>query len=373
MIKRIVIFFLIIALFYSSSITVNAQVNSDIQYDFSAVYESLSDEAMQSLENIGAESVDVQKLSQISFGSVIGEISNIAAQNSEMPLKGLITIIALLLLCSILSAYRNTLSSEISTAINIVSALCITCAVAMPAISVIDSAASVIEISSNLMLSYIPIITVIMASSGQAVSSGAYYASMIAAGEGVGQISSKIVVPFLNMFLGLSITSNISPGINLGGFTNIIAKIIKWLLGFSMTIFTSILAVKQLITASLDNVSGRAVRFALTSFVPIVGSALSDAYRTVQGSISMLKSGMGVFVIIAIAVVFMPVVIQSFMWVITLWVGKSTAEVLNLSQTAKLLQSVSTVFTTLIAILLCIMSIYIISSAVVLLVGGGGS
>ena len=110
----------------------------------------------------------------------------------------------------------------------------------------------------------------------------------------------------------------------------------------------------------------------LSSFIPIVGSALSDAYKTVQGSIGVLKSGVGVFVILSIAVIFLPVVIQSFLWIATLWIGKLTAEVLILSQTAKLLECVISVFSTLLGIVLCIMSIYIISTALVLVMGGGG-
>ena len=370
--KILAVIIIAVTLLCSSAFTANAQ-DSGLSYDLSGIYNSLSDEVKQSLERMGTDSADFNKLSQLSFSSIINEIANMAGENISSPLKGLITIIALLLICSILSAYKNTLSSDVSTAINIVSTLCVTCSVAMPAISVINSTSSVIEISSNLMMAYIPVMVVIMASSGHPVSGGSYYSMMLAAGEGVGQLSSKIIIPLLNMFLGLSVTSTVSPDINLSGFTNIISKVIKWLLGFGMTIFTAVLTFKQLITTSLDDVSTRAVRFTLNSFIPIVGSALSDAYKTVQGSIGLLKSGVGVFVIISIAVVFLPVILQSLMWIITLWLGKSTADVLNLGQTSKLLESVTTVFSTLLAIVLCIMSIYIISTAIVLIIGGGGS
>ena len=175
------------------------------------------------------------------------------------------------------------------------------------------------------------------------------------------------------MFLGLSITGCVSPDVNLGGFTNLISRIIKWLLSFAMTIFTAVLTIREIITTSLDNVSTRAVRFTLNSFIPIVGSALSDAYKTVQGSVGLLKSGVGVFVIISIAIVFLPIILQSLMWIITLSIGKSAAEVLNLQQVQKLLESISAVFSTLLAIVLCIMSVYIISTAIILLMGGAGS
>lgn len=372
--KIITIFIISISLVIISTVAVNAEENADessFLYDLSGIYNSLSDEAKQSLKDIGAASADPNTLSEISFNSIVAEILDLAGENVSSPLKGLISITALLLLSSILSAYKSTLNSDISTALNITTTLCITCAVAVPAISVINNTASVISTASNLMIAYIPIMVVIMATSGHAVSGASYYSMMLAAGEGVGQLSSKVIVPLLNMFLGLSITSSVSPDINLSGFINMFSKAIKWILGFGMTIFTAVLALKQLITSSLDDVSTRAVRFTLNSFIPIVGSALSDAYKTVLGSVGLLKSGVGVFVILSVAVVFLPVILQSIMWIFTLWIGKSTAEVLGLSQPAKLLEAINVVFSTMLAILLCIMSIYIISTAIVLIAGKG--
>ena len=372
--KIITIFIISISLVIISTVAVNAEENADessFLYDLSGIYNSLSDEAKQSLKDIGAASADPNALSEISFNSIVAEILDLAGENVSSPLKGLISITALLLLSSILSAYKSTLNSDISTALNITTTLCITCAVAVPAISVINNTASVISTASNLMIAYIPIMVVIMATSGHAVSGASYYSMMLAAGEGVGQLSSKVIVPLLNMFLGLSITSSVSPDINLSGFINMFSKAIKWILGFGMTIFTAVLALKQLITSSLDDVSTRAVRFTLNSFIPIVGSALSDAYKTVLGSVGLLKSGVGFFVILSVAVVFLPVILQSIMWIFTLWIGKSTAEVLGLSQPAKLLEAINVVFSTMLAILLCIMSIYIISTAIVLIAGKG--
>ena len=48
-------------------------------------------------------------------------------------------------------------------------------------------------------------------------------------------------------------------------------------------------------------------------------------------------------------------------------------EVLDLKEPCLVLNAVNTVITTVLAILLCIMSIFIISTALVLLLGGGGS
>lgn len=370
--KKLTAILTALIIIFASTFTVSAEDSQQyFEYDYSELYGSLSEDVKQRLIDIGADSADAFSLSELSFDSVINEIGSIASESAQPPLGGLISIIALLLICSMLSAYKSSLSPEIGTTLNTASALCITCAVLSPAIGTISSACDIIINASDLMLAFVPIAGALMVSSAQPFGSAAYCASVIAAGQGVARISEHIVLPFLNMFLGLSISGGISPDINLRGFTSMISKAFKWILAFSMTVFTSVLGIKQFVTNSLDNVSGRTVRFALSSFVPVVGSALSEAYRTVSGSVSVLKSGLGVFVIIAVAVTFLPILIQCFLWVLALGTGKAAAEVMGLSQSAVLLEGIGSVFSVIIAVLLCVMTVYIISAAMIFTIGSG--
>ena len=379
MLKKTAVFLVVIAVVFLSQITVFAadttakteSTTNDINsiYDTSALYDSLSDDVKQSLENIGINGIDSNELSQISFGEVLNEIVKLAGENSAGPLKAVISLTALLLICSLLSSYKNSLSSELSSSLGIAAVLCATCTAALPVIEVISDMSTVVKTASSFMLAFVPVMVMIMSSTGHAVSGASYYAMMIGAGEGVGQLSSKVIVPFLNMFLGVSVTASVCSESKLTGITSIISKAVKWVLGFVMTVFTAVLSFKQMITTSVDDVSTRAVRFTLNSFIPIVGSALSDA---VQGSVNLLKSGLGIFVIVSIAFVFLPIILNSLLWIFTLSAGKLLAEILGINQVKDLLEGVGTVLSTLLAIVLCIMSVYIISTALVLLMGGGG-
>lgn len=362
-------FLVIITLSFGSLLTVNAEEKTMI-FDTSPIYESLSNEVKERLNNLGLDINIPQSADNITFDSIISEIGDIAAENMSLPFKGFITLLAIMLLVSLLSVYKDSLSGNVSSVLNAVSTLCVACAVVTPAVSVINTSCSVINTASTVMLAYVPIMAVIMSAAGQFTAGGSYYAIMIAAGEGIGQVSSNLITPLLHLFLGLSVTGSIATDINLSGFTKLISKVIKWLLTFAMTIFTALLSFKQLIATSVDSVSSKVIKFSINSFVPIVGSALSDAYKTVQGSVHLLKSGVGVFVIVSIAIVLLPVILQTLMWIISLWISKATAEVMGLTQVYKLLESLSDVFSTLLAVLLCILAVYIISTALVLTIGG---
>lgn len=354
-----------------STITVMATDTNEI-YDTTELYESLSDEVKDNLSKLGIYGVDTDSLQNLTFSDVTDEIINLAGENLDSPLKGLVSITALLLICSLLSTYKTTLSSDISDSINIAAVLCVTCTAAFPTLKVIGNTADVIKTATDFMLAFIPVIVIVMSVSGHSISGASYYSVMLAAGQGVAQLSSKVVVPFLNMFLGIAVTGGVCPEVKLSGINSLISKLVKWLLGFAMAVFTAVLSFRQIISVSADDVSTRAVRFTLSSFIPIVGSALSEAYKTVQGSVNLLKSGLGVFAIISISFVFLPVILQCVLWIFTLTIGKSIAEVLDVSKVKDLLEGITAVISTMLAIVLCIMSIYIISTALVLVMGRGG-
>ena len=169
--------------------------------------------------------------------------------------------------------------------------------------------------------------------------------------------------------MGVSVTSSISSDIKIDGIIRELSKFIKWVIAFVMTVFSGLLTFKTLITTAADTVSTRAVRFTLSSFIPIVGSALSEAYKTIQGSMTLLKTGLGVFVIISIVIVFLPVVINCLLWIISLNISSGVADMLDVKAPSSVLRSCSSVLSTLLVIILCVMAIYVISTAIILTLG----
>lgn len=340
-----------------------------LAYDFSGVYQNLSDEASRALSELGVTSADADALSALSFENVMAALSKMAGSGMTAPLKGLITMTAVLLLCSMLTAYQNSLTESGET-VQTVAVLCLSGAVAVPAVGFIGTAGDVIAQCANLFLAYIPIMAVMLAASGKAVSSASYQALTVAAGQGVMRVSSDMILPLLHIFLGIAVSSGIAPQVGLGGFLSLITKLTKWLLGFVMAIFTAVLSLRQAASGALDSLGSRAARFALSSFVPVVGSALSEAYKTVQGSLHVLRSGLGIFVILALAFTFLPVLLQGLGWSLCLFVGKALAEALGVSHCAKLLEALGTVFSTLTAVLLCVPAVLLIAAAAAFAIGG---
>lgn len=121
-------------------------------------------------------------------------------------------------------------------------------------------------------------------------------------------------------------------------------------MSFVFTIFTAVLSLKSIFSSSVENVSSRAVRYTMSSFIPVVGGALSEAYRTVHGSVGVLKSGIGVFVIISIITVFIPVIIRLLLWLFTINMCKALAESTLTHSPTMILSTTSTVLSLMLSV-----------------------
>lgn len=292
-------------------------------------------------------------------------------EESITPFNCVIKIIGVILLVALINSVKTSIGSTSLTAVlESISVLSVSIILIQPISNTIEYSSTVIKLSADFMLIFTPVMVSVMLTMGQSMQGAGNYAMVMGAGTVVSQVSANILEPLLNTFLGMSVVGGVSQKVKLGGFCELVNKLIKWVLTFVMSIFTTILTLQSVISSSADSTGARATRFAINSFVPLVGGALSEAYQTVRSCMGMLKSGVGVFSILATAVIYLPAIISCVLWLISMNIATALAEVFDMKHIITLLKSVSVVINTLVAILLCCMIIFIISSAIMLMVGG---
>lgn len=368
-ISAVIVTILIIAL---STLSASAREISDIEKSVDDLMSSLSDEVIADMEQIGANSTDLIDLQNVSFDKVVDLILDKFSDNSAGALSACAVVIAILILNALIDSYKDALrQSSMQEVLSVVSTLCITTTLVLPIIDLISDSIATITDAANFMLIYIPIMVAILTFSGQAVTGASYYSMMVLACQGVSQLSTKFISPLLNVYLGFCVSSSITDRINLRSLCQMFSKVIKWLISFTMTVFSALMTIRGMITTAYDSVTARAVRFTMSSFIPIVGAALSESYKTIQGSISLLRTGAGVFVILAILVVFLPTIIRCLLWLMSVNICKSVGEIIGVTSPINMLTSVSSVISTIFAITVCIMSVFVISTALLITLGGG--
>lgn len=377
----LMVFFITILL---SSFTVYADIEDATEYTTEGIYNSqyeqsgadallreLTPEVKKQLKDIGVTSPSWQELNSLSFFDIFGSIMNTIQQQSVTPLNCVVKIMGVVMLVALINSVKSSLgSSSLTAVLNSVATLTVSIILIQPVCQTIEYSTTIIKLSADFMLIFIPVMAGIMLTMGQSLQAAGSYTMVMGAGTAVSQISNNILVPLLNTFLGISVVSGISQRVNLNGFCELINKVLKWVLTFTMSVFTAILTMQSIISSSADSAGVKATRFAISSFVPLVGGALSEAYQTVRGCMGMLKSGVGVFAILATGAIYLPAIISCLLWLAAINIAIALAGVFDMGDIIKLLKSVTTVINSLIAILLCCMIIFIVSSAIMLMAGG---
>ncbi|MFU0833312.1 MAG: Stage III sporulation protein AE [Oscillospiraceae bacterium] len=333
--------------------------------------DSLSPETKKILRDLGVEDTDWNSIASISPKSYFQKILNIFTGQAKNPLKILCGVIAVILLCALFNGMKLSFGEmQMSEVIGMVGTLCICTIVVMPLVSCIHDAADVLNAASSFLLACIPILTGIMIAAGQPASAGSYHLLMLGAGNIISVLSSNFFIPMLNIFLALSVVSAVSPSIHLNGLCSALNKMVKWIMGLCMTLFTSLITMHSIVSSSLDSTGSKAAKFVVSSFVPVVGNALGEALQTVTGCVKLLKSGVSAFGLLAGIFIFLPIIAECVLWILTLDLCAGIGQIFDLDGITSLLKASSDVVSTMLAILLCSMMILVISTVVMLIIGG---
>lgn len=358
---------------YTENTNINQEIYSNQYHAVGAdtLIEGLPKDIQKQLKSIGVTAPSWQQLNSMSVADIFNSLLTTAGQQAITPLNAVIKILGVIMLLALINSVKSTVNaSSLSSVIDTVGVLSVSIILIYPITLVIEYACTVIKLSADFMMIFVPVMIAIMLTMGQSVQGASNYTIVMTACTVVSQISKGILLPFINTYMGMSVVSGITKKINLKGFCDLTYKVTKWVLTFTVSVFTAILTMQSIISSSADSAGTKATRFAISSFVPLVGGALSEAYQTVRGCMGLLKSGVGVFAILATGTIYLPAIISAVLWLIAINFSIALADVFDIGQITKLLKGTATVINIIIALLLCCMVIFIISSSIMLMIGG---
>jgi len=167
----------------------------------------------------------------------------------------------------------------------------------------------VIKTISNFMTALMPVLIMLLASVGsvsQALIMDPIVMALCTFGT---HLYSTIIIPVICMSFVLSFVNNISSDYNIGNLTNLLKKSALWVQGIFLTIFVGLLTIRGIAGSSLDIVTTKTAKFAMDSFIPVVGKTLSDAFATVASYTLLLKNSISLLgTVILICIILLPII-----------------------------------------------------------------
>ena len=371
--KRTVYLILILAAVFSLfSTRASAQTAEAFDESIEELKNSVSGDVRERMSQLGYDGTEISEASDITVSSALKTVEGMICDSAAGPMAACAILTAVIILSSLLESYTFSLRyADTKEVMNVVSSLLIIATLVTPITALIRTSMETVRSTASLMLVYVPIMIGIMAFSGHVISSGGYYATVMTASQGIAQLTNVLIAPLLNLFLAISVSSAISERVKLNGICELLSKLIKWTLAFSMTIFTAVLSIRGFAANAADSVASKTLRFTFSSFIPVVGASISDAYKAIESSVGLLRSGVGVFVIIAVIAAFLPIILQIMLWQLSVMIAKTVATTFSVDSTAAVLNAIGTVLSVMMAVIACLTSVFLISTGVLLSIGGG--
>ncbi len=190
---------------------------------------------------------------------------------------------------------------------------------------------------------------------------------------GVTNISARIfidlIIPVISITFVIQFVNNISEEYKIDKLAKLINKSILWVQGTIMTIFIGIITIRSMTSATIDAVAEKTMKFAVDSFIPIVGKSLSDAISTVAGYSLLLKNALSSVGLIAlIAIIILPLIKMISMS----FIYKLTAALMEPISDSRLIKCISAAGESLVLITACLISVSVMFFIMISIVATAG-
>lgn len=363
-IKKISI--ILVYVIFLSFFEINAY-SEEYDYGTSALYEAVPNEAKKYIQESNI-TPDGGGIAEITLESVLKSIITEIENSIKEPLSMFTSLLAVIILTSILKNMIKKDNSSVEQVFSVASSLTSTVIVSAYIGNSLSRISAAISSASDFSLTYIPVIAGVIAVGGHTSTAAVYTSVMMIGMQVITQITVNILFPVTSCLMGISATAGINKDLKIDKLGDGLKKAIVWTLGLIMTVFIGFLSLQSTITASTDSLSLRAARFAVSTSVPFVGGAVSDALSTVKTSVELLKTGIGSFGVITGCCVLFPVLIDALCYKFILFLSSVLSELLDSEDAGRMIHCGENVISIVISIIICFFLFLTISTALMLLI-----
>ena len=271
----------------------------------------------------------------------------------------------------IISSIFNTLSSSfksnsIKNSFNIASAICVSITVFNLCTSITENASSYLTGLCKAMECFSPLMASLYILTGNITSGGIASASFVLFISVIENFLIYFMMPIISICICFSIIKSLGGCFDLSGISKLLKNTFTGVTVFVMSIFMFVLSCKSILSQSTDSISIKTAKFAISSFIPIVGSTVNDALRTVTSSIALIKNSCGVIAIIIVALIMLPAIISLLLHRLLFNISGAIAKCLKCDNECTVIEEASSVCGFMLALVLCTCILFIFALTIMI-------
>lgn len=225
-------------------------------------------------------------------------------------LKTLISILVIIVIHGILKSITDNLENKnISQIIYFVQYILIVTLIMSNFTEIIN----LVKNTANDLVGFInllmPLLLTLMIYTGSIATSSILEPVILFAINLIGNLIKDILIPVVFIIVIFSIISKISERIQIEKLSKFLRSSVVWVLGIILTIFVGVVSLEGTLSSSVDGITAKTAKTAVSTVIPVVGKILGDVVDSVLGCGIILKNAVGIVgVIIIIGICIMPII-----------------------------------------------------------------
>lgn len=218
----------------------------------------------------------------------------------------------------------------------------------------------------NQMNILFPILLTLMTGLGAHASVGVFQPVVAIMSTYIADFFNYFIVPLFIISFVFGLISNLSSNVKLDKLESFIHSLFKWSVGLIFTIFFAIFTIQGISAGSFDSLSIRTTKYAIKSYVPIMGGYLSDGMDIILSSTLLIKNSLGLVGVLLILTSILSPLLDIVIFSLLLKLVSAVLQPMGNSKTSNFLTSTSKSLTMLTTSIIAIGFMYLINIGLVM-------
>ena len=211
-----------------------------------------------------------------------------------------------------------------------------------------------------------PILLTLLTAIGGNVSVSVYQPTIALLSGSVMHVFNTVLVPIFIFTFVFSIITNLSKSVKLSKFTSFFTSLFKYIIGTIFTVFLAFISIQGITAGSIDGISVKTAKFAMKSYIPILGGYLADGFNVIVASSVLIKNAIGACGLLLIFITILSPIISIILLSLLLKLTASILEPLTDGRISTFLFSVSKTLTMLMVILIGFSFMFLLICALIM-------
>ena len=182
----------------------------------------------------------------------------------------------------------------------------------------------------------------------------------------VSVVFDKFLYPLFIIIFVLTILGNLTDTIKFDKLNGFLMSTFKWSIGIIFTLFTGFLSIQGITAGKFDSVSIKATKFAMKSYIPIIGSYVSDGMDFFVLGATLVKNSIGLVGVLILIISIVSPIIMIIVYKLALQLSSGILQITGNSKICKFLGDCNKILILPIVLIIGVSFMYIITISLIM-------